>query len=193
MAEVLKKLGAVFLDIFQTVVLALSIFVISYLFLFAPHQVKGGSMLPNFHNGEFLLTDKLTYRLRSPVRGEVVVFKAPPSEACVEIECEYIKRVVGLPGEKIKIENGRIYINEQLLIEPYVGDDIRTQAGGILREGVDVVVPQDDFLVLGDNRPHSRDGREFGPIKKEAIVGRAFIRYWPFNRLGKIPAVHYEL
>ena len=105
MKTFLKKVGHFFLDIIQTITVALSVFVVIYLFLFQPHQVKGQSMLPAFVNQEFLLTDKISYRFHPPQRGEVVVFKAPPSEACAEIECEYIKRIVGLPGEKIKIQN----------------------------------------------------------------------------------------
>src|SRR3972149_5842868 len=98
MATVLRKLGSFFLDILQTLVLAASIFVISWLFLFQPHQVIGSSMDPNFQDKEYLLTEKVSYRFRPPQRGDIVVFKAPPDP-----ERDYIKRVIGLPGETIKI------------------------------------------------------------------------------------------
>jgi signal peptidase I len=186
MVGILKRIGGFFLDIIQTVVLALSIFVVIYLFFFAPHQVKGQSMFPNFHDGEFLLTDKFTYRFHLPKRGETIIFMAPASEACAEVECEYIKRIVGLPGERIKIQGGQVFINGQVLAEDYLPADERIIAGSLLKEGAEFLVPGESYIVLGDNRPHSRDSREFGPIKKEAIIGRAFLRYWPPDRMGLI-------
>jgi len=182
----LKKIGSFFLDIIQTVTLALSVFVVVYLFLFQPHQVKGQSMFPSFINQEFLLTDKISYRFREPARGDVVVFKAPKSETCAEVECEYIKRIVGLPGETLEIKNGKVFINGQMLEETYLPSDFSTRAGHYLKEGMESKIPADFYIFMGDNRDHSRDAREFGPVKKEAIVGRAFVRYWPLNRAGLV-------
>jgi len=183
-----KRIGAFFLDIIQTVVLALSIFVVVYLFFFAPHEVKGQSMFPNFHDGEFILTDKFTYRFHLPKRGETVIFKAPATESCAEVECEYIKRIIGLPGEKVKIQNGRVFIDGQVLAEGYLPGGELLSAGSFLKEGQGFSIPAGSYIVLGDNRPHSRDSREFGPIKKEAMIGRAFFRYWPPGRMGLIGA-----
>lgn len=182
----IKRLGAFFLDIIQTVTLALSVFVVIYLFFFQPHQVKGQSMSPTFADQEFLLTDKISYRFGQPKRSDVVVFKAPSSEACAEIECEYIKRIIGLPGETLKIQNGKILINNQVLDESYLPADFSTQAGHYLKENVEIKIPLDFYILLGDNRSHSRDSREFGPIKREAIIGRAFLRYWPLGRMGLV-------
>lgn len=186
MTGILKKIGSFFLEIIQTVVLALSIFVVVYLFFFAPHQVKGQSMYPSFHNGEFLLTDKFSYRFHLPQRGETIIFKAPPSEACSEVECEYIKRIVGLPGEKIKIQDNKVFINGQPLVESYLPPDLQARPGSFLKEGIDFLIPAESYIVFGDNRPQSRDSREFGPIKREAIIGRAFFRYWPPGSAGLI-------
>lgn len=186
MRNFLKRIGHFFLDIIQTVTLALSVFVVIYLFLFQPHQVKGQSMSPSFLNQEFLLTDKISYRFHEPKRGEVVVFKAPETEACAEIECEYIKRIVGTPGEIIKIQNGKVFINDTILDESYLSPDSSTRAGHYLKEGVETKIPLGSYILLGDNRSQSRDSREFGPIERTAIIGRAFLRYWPLDRLGLV-------
>ncbi|GAG28144.1 unnamed protein product, partial [marine sediment metagenome] len=92
----------------------MAVFVIIYLFLFQPHQVKGSSMFPTFHDGEYILTDKISYRLKEPKRGDVVIFRAPRNE-----EYDYIKRIVGLPGDTFKIENGKILVNNNPLNEIY--------------------------------------------------------------------------
>jgi len=187
----IKRIFNFFLDSVQALVLALSVFVLLYLFVAQPNQVHGNSMYPNFHDNEFLLTEKISYHLREPKRGEVVIFKAPPSEPCAEDECEYIKRIIGLPGETVRVLNGKVWVNGQVLEEKYLPPDYATNPGNYLREGKPVIVPQGEYLVMGDNRPHSRDGREFGPIPKENIVGRAFFRYWPLDRLGLIKQGEY--
>lgn len=189
MVGLLKKLGQFILDTVQAIVLALSIFIIVYLFLFQPHQVKGSSMHPNFENSEFILTNKISYRFISPQRGDVIVFKAPASEPCAEIECEYIKRVIGLPGEMVKVSGGKIYINGELFNEPYLPKDFITSSGTFLAEGVDKVIPEGYYLPLGDNRSFSRDGREFGPVPVESIVGKAWLRYWPIKKIGFVKPI----
>lgn len=192
MINFLKKLGQFFLDTIQAIVLALSLFIVVYLFLFQPHLVKGSSMYPSFHNGEFLLTNKITYRLGPPQRGDVIVFKAPSSEPCAEIDCEYIKRIIALPNERVKVSGGRIYINEQPLNESdYLSQEVTTTSGSFLIENVERVIPEDYFLALGDNRPYSRDGREFGPISSSSIVGKAWLRYWPINEIGFVKHENY--
>ncbi|MGI5826497.1 MAG: signal peptidase I, partial [Patescibacteria group bacterium] len=157
-----------------------------------PHQVKGSSMYPNFHNGEFLLTNKITYHLGVPQRGDVIVFKAPESEPCAEIECEYIKRIIAIPGDRVKVIDGHIYINGQLLDESsYLPSDYYTTSGSFLVEDVEKVIPEGYYLPLGDNRPYSRDGREFGPVPRQSIVGKAWVRYWPLNKLGIVKHEDY--
>lgn len=189
----IKKFFNFILESVQALVLALSVFVLLYLFVAQPNQVHGNSMVPNFQNNEFLLTEKLTYHRRSPKRGEVVIFKAPPSEPCAENECEYIKRVVGLPGESITVKDGNVYINNELLEEPYTPSSYQTGPGNYLREGRTVQISAGEYILLGDNRPHSRDCREFGPIPEERIVGRAFLRYWPVENLGLIRHAKVDL
>lgn len=187
MLSILKKIGQFILDTVQTITLAFSIFIIIYLFLFQPHQVKGNSMYPNFENGEFLLTNKISYRFGDPQREDIIVFKAPPTEPCAEIECEYIKRVIALPQERVILSGGQIYINGEPLDESsYLSNDLTTNDGAFLTEGVERVISEGYYLPLGDNRPYSHDGRQFGPIPQEAIVGKAWLRYWPVNRFGFI-------
>jgi signal peptidase I len=181
MKKLLQQIGAFFLDIIETVVLALAIFVLVYLFLVQPHQVRGNSMFPNFHDGEYLLTNKLSYRLGEPKRGDVIVFKAPKNE-----EYDYIKRIVGVPGDKLTIKGGHVYLNDQLLKEAYLPADFTTSGGSFLREGEEFTIPAGEYLVLGDNRSHSSDSREWGDVPVENIIGKAWLRYWPFNRVGLI-------
>jgi signal peptidase I len=182
----MKSAGSFILEFVQSIVLALSVFVLLYLLVAQPNEVKGSSMLPNFVNGEYLLTDKLSYRFREPERGEVVVFKAPPSEPCAEDECEYIKRIIGVPGDKLEVKNGMVYLNGAPLDEYYLADDTYTENGSFMREGQVVSVLEGEYLLFGDNRSHSRDGREFGKIVRNLIVGRAFFRYWPVGDLEMI-------
>lgn len=188
MIEILRKLGSFFLDILQTIVLAAAIFAISYLFLFQPHQVIGSSMEPNFEDKEYILTDKISYRFREPERGNVVVFQSPPDS-----ERDYIKRIVGLPGEKIRIQDGGVFINNELLKEGYLAPGAYTPPGLFLREGQQTQIPSETYIVLGDNRKQSSDSREWGFVPKQNIIGKALLRYWPIEEVGLVPEVKYAL
>jgi len=185
------SIGMVILEFIQSIVLALAVFVLLYLFVAQPNEVKGNSMLPNFVNGEYLLTDKLTYNFSEPERGDVVVFKAPATEPCAEDECEYIKRVIGVPGDKVMVSGGEVYLNGELLDQSFLPEDFVTEPGAFNVEGVEMVVPEGEYLCFGDNRSHSRDGREFGPIPKSLIVGKAFFKYWPAASIGLVPEVSF--
>lgn len=178
----LRKIVAFFLDILQTVVVAAAIFVVAYLFLFQPHQVIGNSMDPNFTDKEYILTDKVTYRFRPPQRGEVIIFKAPPDP-----EKEYIKRIIGLPGERIKISQDAVFINGQKLEEAYLAPNTFLAPGSFLREGGETTLPENNYFVLGDNRSHSSDSREWGFVPHDSIIGKAFLRYWPIPEIGLVP------
>lgn len=184
---IVKKITSFVMDFLETIVVALSIFVVVYLFIVQPHQVKGSSMEPNFHDNEYILTDKLSYRLREPKRGEVIIFKAPKNP-----DVDYIKRVIGLPGDTVKVEGGYVYVNDKKLDEPYLQDKSNLFPGSFITEGVDITISDGNLFVMGDNRPHSSDSREFGPIPKNSIIGRAFLRYWPPSVAGLLPTVHYE-
>ena len=182
-----KRMGAFFLDILEVIVFAVGIFFFVYLLIMRPHKIKGQSMHPNFPDSEYLLTEKVTYYLRNPQRGDVVVFTPPVSED------EFIKRVVALPGEKISLRGGRVYINGKLLEEPYLADTLRTDGGTFLTEGAEYEVPQGQYFVMGDNRPHSSDSRAWGPIVKKPISGRAWVVYWPLNSAGTVKKPAYNI
>ncbi len=176
------RLGNIFLDVIETVVIALAIFVIIYLFLFQPHQVRGNSMYPNFHDADYLLTDKITYHLSTPKRDDVVIFVAPKNE-----EYDYIKRVIGLPGENISLnENNQVLIDNQILPEPYLPEGTLTYGGTFLETGETITVPENQYFVLGDNRSHSSDSRDWGFVPKENIIGKAWFRYWPLSQAGSV-------
>lgn len=197
MKNVYKKesgfaLGKFLLEFIQSIVLALSVFVLIYLFVAQPNEVKGSSMYPNFLDKEYLLTEKISYQFKGdPQRGDVVIFKAPASEACSAEGCEYIKRVIGIPGDRVMVENGEVYLNGELLDQSFLPNKVVTDAGSYCQEGVEVVVPQNQYLCFGDNRPNSRDGREFGPISRDSIIGKAFLKYWPVSSIGVIPKVSF--
>ncbi|MCW1949538.1 MAG: signal peptidase I [Candidatus Shapirobacteria bacterium] len=184
-------LGKFFLEFIQSIVLALSVFVLFYLFVAQPNEVKGSSMFPTFKNGEYLLTEKISYQFNNPQRGDVVIFKAPPSEPCAEDECEYIKRVIGLPGDRVMVKEGDVFVNGEMIDQSFLPEKVYTSEGEYMAEGEEKEVPEGEYLCFGDNRPNSRDGREFGPINRDLIIGKAFLRYWPIGSIGLIPKVNF--
>ena len=180
-----KRLGAFFLDIGEVLVFAIGIFFFVYLLIMRPHKISGASMSPNYPDNEYLLTEKVSYYKSPPKRGDVVVFTPPVSSD------DYIKRVIGLPGENVSIKESRVYINNELLKEDYLKSDVYTQAGSFLQEGQTYKVADGEFFVMGDNRSHSYDSRSFGPIKKKVISGRAWVIYWPVNLAGVVSLPNY--
>lgn len=149
-------------------------------FLFKPFYVEGASMEPNFKEHEYLIIDELTYRLRSPKRGETIVFRFP-----LNTKVHYLKRIIALPGERIKIADGKtIVFNKEfpqgfVVNEEFLGDE--TTVGQ-----ADVTLEDDEYFLMGDNRDNSYDSRRFGPVKKSLIVGRVVLRGWPLERFGVI-------
>jgi len=180
-----RRLGAFFLDILEVIVLAVGIFLIVYLLILRPHKIKGESMHPNFPDGEYLLTEKISYYLHDPQRGDVIVFKPPISED------EFIKRIIGLPGETISIKNGYIYIDGKELKEDYISPSVLTFSGSFLTEGKEYKIPEGLYFAIGDNRPHSSDSRMWGPIDKKSMAGKAWVVYWPPKNAGKVPSYEY--
>jgi signal peptidase I len=185
---IFRSLWLFFLDFLETIVVSLAIFAVVYIFLFQPHQVDGKSMEPNFHNAEYILTDKVSYRMHPPKRGDVVVFHSPQDE-----RVDFIKRIIGVPGDIVMVKGGHIYLNDQKLEEEYVNDPGQVLAGKFMHEGVSVDVPPGQYLVMGDNRLHSSDSREWGFVSTAGIVGRAFFRYWPISDFGLVPTAEAEL
>ncbi len=176
-----QKATAFILDLLQTVVLAFAIFLIVYLFLAQPHQVKGESMFPNFEHNEYLLTDKISYKLGQPSRGDVVIFAAPPDPTD-----DYIKRIIGIPGDKVMIRDNKVYLNGELLNEDYLGKEAITPPGPFMSEGEEIIIGENEYIVFGDNRTNSSDSRKWGPVKKGKIRGKAWFAYWPPSKVGLI-------
>lgn len=156
--------------VFGAVLLAVFIMV----FVARAFTVDGPSMQPTLHSGERLLIDKLTYRFREPTHGDIVVFRYPADPSTY-----FIKRVIGVPGDHIRISGGQVYVNGVLLNEDYVLSPTYSRY-------IDEVVPPGHYFVLGDNRGNSQDSRSplVGHIPRSSIVGRAILRYWPLNRVG---------
>ncbi len=169
-----RWVGALLRDMLGTILPAVVIALLIHAFLAQATRVYGQSMEPNLHTNERLVIEKLTYRFHAPQRGDVVVLHDPAGSPEL-----LIKRVIGLPGERVTIANGRVFIDGQPIEEPYLTQE--TQGGGR-----SWVVPPFTVFVMGDNRSASRDSRVFGPVPLEQIVGRAVFRYWPISEIGFI-------
>ncbi len=173
------------IDFFQTLVVFAAIGTAIYWLVAQPHKVSGSSMFPNFKNGDYIITDKITYRVSEPQRGDIVVFKNPKDETQ-----DFIKRILGKPGDRIKVQEGHIYLNGVMLDEPYLTDSVVTNPGSFLKEGAEFTVEPGHYITIGDNRPASSDSREWGQITSDEIIGKVFFRYWPATEVGLYPAAH---
>ncbi len=191
MNSIVKSVSGFFLDLIETAVIGLSFFLIIYLFFMQPHQVNGSSMVPTFKSGDYVLTDKISYRTGEPKRGDVIVFHAPPEAGCpTGTGCDFIKRIIAVPGETVAVHDKNVYVNGTKLNEPYLPSDYETIEGKFI-SGRTVTIGPNEYFALGDNRSHSSDSRVWGPVDKSEIVGKAFFRYWPMNQIGKIDRVNY--
>ncbi len=192
MKKIFHSLYLFVTDILETAVLAFALFIIVNVFVAQLHQVYGNSMLPDFHNGEYLLTDKVTYRLRPPERGEVIIFKAPEAP-----HLDYIKRIIGLPGETLMIKDNQVYVfngthpDGLVLKESYLKPGAVTEGKKSISEGVKFVIPPDSYVVFGDNREVSSDSRTWGVITKSEIIGRSLVRLWPPSTFTVIAHARY--
>ena len=184
--DFLRKIGEFIYETLQTIVIFASLFVFIYFFAVQPHQIQGDSMLPNFINGEYILTDKISYRFNEPRRGDVVVFKAPNDP-----RKDYIKRVVAVPGETISLQNNTIYLNGEPLSEEYLSNNEVINGGAYLSEGSVADIGPGRYFVLGDNRDQSQDSRSWGPVATSEIVGKVFFRYWPPKAIGTLENITY--
>src|SRR5215813_14529610 len=154
--------------------LAISAFII--IFLYQPVKVEGTSMMPSLDDQERIFVNKFVYRLEPIQRGDIVVFRYPR-----DTSKSYIKRVIGVAGDRIRIDDGLVYVNSKPLDEDYVPSTFADD-----RSYPETVVPPDSFFVLGDHRSMSNDSRDFGPVKESFIYGKAVFGYWPVDRLGRL-------
>lgn len=148
-------------------------------FVAEARYIPSGSMLPTLQVNDRLIVDKLGYHFKNPERGDIVVFSPTEELQKQKFHDAFIKRVIGLPGEKIEVKNGRVYVNDKPLKESYVTDAPQYQYGP-------VTVPQGSYLVLGDNRNNSYDSHYWGFVPRDKIIGRAVVRFWPMGRVGEI-------
>jgi signal peptidase I len=186
------------LEIAETVVLTLVIYLLIHNFVAQPFEVEQNSMVATIQPGDYVLIDKLTPRWNDYERGDIVVFQPP--DGFGQGGVPFIKRVIGLPGETVRLENGSVFVTqpggvEVRIDEPYVvtGTDGRP-APTLPRDAAGTnewVVRDGEYFVMGDNRPESQDSRFFGPIDHELIVGRAFVRYFPLDRITLFRAPEY--
>lgn len=163
----------------KVVVISLLIIIPVRYFLIQPFFVNGASMEPNFHDHEYLIIDEISYRFRPIERGDIVVFRYPrdPSQF-------FIKRVIGLPGETMVVRDGGVMvINESYPSGIVLDESVYLEPETVTRGDISVTLSADQYYVLGDNRGASLDSRTFGPIERSSIVGRAWIRGWPIDKV----------
>ena len=173
----LKSFFASIWDILKVAVMALVLAGLVRYFLVQPFFVEGASMEPNFESGEYLLIDEISYYFKSVDRGEVVVFHYP-----LDTSKYYIKRIIGLPGEVVEIKNGKVVIYNDKNPGGFAVDEVYLPKNLITDGQIKKKLGGNEYFVLGDNRPHSFDSRVWGALPKNDIVGRVWVRAWPFNR-----------
>jgi signal peptidase I len=147
-------------------------------FVLQPYIVDGSSMEETYHNNEYLLVDQITYRFREPKIGEVIVFHPPIDE-----NTNYIKRIIGLPGDTVEIQNNTVSVNGHVIAEPFTYPNSITRT---FESDYKVTLKEKEYFVMGDNREHSSDSREWGPVPKSDIVGRSWLIVYPFNYFGLV-------
>ena len=169
----------------KVIILALVIVVPIRMFVFQPFLVRGESMEPNFHQGDYLVIDELSFRFRDPGRGEVIVLKFPG-----DTSQRYIKRIIGLPGETVKVQDGKVTVlkdEKEIVLNESNYLPLSLQTPG----STNVSLQDNEYFVMGDNRIFSSDSRQWGVLSRDLLVGRALIRLFPPNALAKIQEVSY--
>ncbi|WP_088102772.1 signal peptidase I [Halalkalibacter urbisdiaboli] len=169
------------LEWIKAIVIALMLALIIRTFFFTSYEVQGESMMPNAHDGERFIVNKVGYGFSKPERFDMIVFNATNED-------DYIKRVIGLPGDLIRYENDILYVNDEPIEEPFL-DQRKAEYGEGLYTNDFVcsdVVPENHVFVLGDNRPNSLDSRRIGFVSEEQIVGKVDLRFWPLKEVGPV-------
>lgn len=173
------RLGGYFIEFIETIVVFVAIFFMIYLFVAQFHKVSGNSMIPTFHNGDYIITEKVSYRFGTPKRGDIIVLKNPKDESQ-----DFIKRIIALPQDTMRLENNTIFVNDVATNETYLPAGTQTEDGSFLSEGQTIRAGPNQYFVMGDNREHSSDSREWGGVTKKEIIGKTFFRYWPPQSIG---------
>lgn len=176
-----KSSQKIWWDNFQILFVALILALLIRVAVAEPRYIPSDSMVPTLQIGDRLVVDKLSYRFHPPHFGDIVVFDPPPQlqDMGFAKDQAFIKRIIGEPGQTVQVRQGKVYVNDQPLTEPYIA----APPDYILPP---VQVPTGKFFVMGDNRPNSNDSHVWGFLPAENIIGRAWLRFYPFNRLGVI-------
>ena len=187
-SSMVRSVGEFILEIVKVVIISLAFIIPVRYFLIQPFYVKGASMEPNFYDRDYLIINEIGYRFEAPQRGDAIVFRYPKDS-----KQYFIKRIIGLPGEKIRIKNDLIYVYNEIypqgivLEETYLDESVKTAGDK------EVLLEKDEYYVLGDNRNFSLDSRNFGPVTRDSFIGRTWIRGWPFNRAEVFKVLGYNL
>ena len=166
-------------ELTQTVVTAVILAFGIRTFVAEARYIPSSSMEPTLEINDRLIIEKMSYRFREPVRGDVVVFNPTEALKAQDFHDAFIKRIIGLPGETVLVREGKVYVDGNEITEKYIAEDPNYDYGP-------VEVPQGEYLVLGDNRNNSYDSHYWGFVPQDKIIGKAFVRFWPFNRLGSL-------
>lgn len=176
----LKQQALIFAwELIKVVVISMVIIIPVRYFLIKPFYVKGASMEPNFHDKQYLIINEISYFLGDPFRGDSVVFRYP-----LDPKQYFIKRVIGLPGERIVIDNGGVTIYNSIHPQGVALEESYLAPGTITSGEIDLTLSNDSYFLLGDNRTESLDSRAFGPVKRSYIVGKTLFRGWPIDKVG---------
>jgi len=181
---IFKKYLSVIWEFLKVIVIAAIIVLPIRYFLFQPFIVKGESMVPNLQSGDYLIIDEISYRFSNPKRGDIVVLGYP-----IDIRQRFIKRIIGVPGETVDIKNGNVTISNSQgtfsLSEKYLPDNLETEGN------IHVVLGDEEYFVLGDNRQFSYDSRKWGVLPRKDIIGKAFFRLFPLSEMTHIKGWDY--
>lgn len=175
-----KKFGLFVFEIAKVVLISLAIILPIRMFLVQPFYVEGASMEPNFYQNEYLIINEIAYRFEEPSRGEVIIFKNPKNT-----KNYFIKRVIGLPGETVEVQSGKVFVNGQELDEPYI-KNFSTQSYEAQ------TLSDTEYFFLGDNRINSYDSRTFGPVDRKYVIGKVWFRGWPIDRIDSFNLPEYN-
>ncbi len=184
----IKSTGTFIIEIIKVIVISLAIIIPVRYFLIQPFYVSGASMEPSFYDNEYLVIDEISYRFSEPERGDIIVFRYPENPSQF-----FIKRVIGLPGEEVEIRNGYVLIYNEEYPRGIKLDETEYLAESIVTPGSSKTELKDgEYFVMGDNREQSLDSRKIGPITEKDIVGRTWLRAWPFSKWRVFHAPSYD-
>jgi len=178
----LQKVENPWVEAFKTITLSAVLAFGIRSFVAEARYIPSGSMLPTLQINDRLIIDKISYNFRNPERGDIIVFSPTDALKAQNFKDAFIKRLLGLPGDKVEVKEGRVYVNDQLLKENYIEEKPNYNFGP-------VTVPPNQYLVLGDNRNNSYDSHYWGFVPRDHIIGKAVVRFWPLNRVGELDPI----